>query len=71
MWEAAPLCPVTACAHDPYPIYLNCSTLGEDVCQEEDVVFSPQVGAQALDMLQELALDEILWDLNPIGFTSR
>jgi len=50
---------------------LNCSTLGEDVCQEEDVVFSPQVGAQALDMLQELALDEILWDLNPIGFTSR
>jgi multiple sugar transport system substrate-binding protein len=49
--------------------YMVCSTLGEDVCQSEDCVVSPQVGARALSMLRELALalDPVLWDLNPVG----
>jgi len=48
--------------------YMVCSTLGEDVCQGEDRVVSSQVGAQALGMLQELALqvDPLCWNLNPI-----
>ncbi len=48
--------------------YMVCSTLGEDVCQNEDCVVSPQVGAQALGMLRELALalDPVFWDLNPV-----
>ncbi len=48
--------------------YMVCSTLGEDVCQNEDFVVSPQVGAQALGMLRELALalDPVFWDLNPV-----
>ncbi len=48
--------------------YMVCSTLGEDVCQGEDRVVSPPVGAQALGMLRELALalDPLFWDLNPV-----
>jgi len=48
--------------------YMLCSTLGEDVCRSEDRVVSPQVGAQALGMLRELALllDPLFWNLNPI-----
>ncbi|MBZ5564014.1 MAG: extracellular solute-binding protein [Acidobacteriia bacterium] len=49
--------------------YMVCSTLGEDICQSEDCVVSSQVGEQALGMLRELtlALDPIIWDLNPVG----
>jgi len=48
--------------------YTVCSTLGEDVCQTEKSVVSPEVGAQALDMLRELALalDPVFWELNPV-----
>jgi len=48
--------------------YMLCSTFGEDVCQSEDRLVSPQVGAHALGMLRELAqrLDPLFWDLNPI-----
>jgi multiple sugar transport system substrate-binding protein len=48
--------------------YMVCSTLGEDVCQGEECVVSPQVGSQALGMLRELALllDPVFWDHNPI-----
>lgn len=49
--------------------YMLCSTLGEDVCQDGKRVVSPQVGAQALAMLRELALllDSLFWELNPVG----
>ncbi len=48
--------------------YMVCSTLGQDVCQGEDCMVSPQVGAQALGMLRKLALalDPVFWDLNPV-----
>ena len=48
--------------------FMVCSTLGEDVCQGADRVVSPQVGAEAFDMLRELAraLDPLFWDLNPV-----
>ncbi len=48
--------------------FMLCSTLGEDVCQGNDRVVSTEVGAQALDMLRELALtlDPLFWDLNPV-----
>jgi multiple sugar transport system substrate-binding protein len=48
--------------------YMVCSTLGEDVCQGEDAVVSPQVGSRALGMLRDLALtlDPLFWDLNPV-----
>lgn len=48
--------------------YMVCSTLGEDVCQGDDGVVSPEVGERALGMLRELAqaLDPFFWDLNPI-----
>jgi multiple sugar transport system substrate-binding protein len=48
--------------------YMLCSTLGEDVCQDDEHVVSPQVGMQALGMLRELALllDPFFWELNPV-----
>ena len=48
--------------------YMVCSTLGQDVCQDEDGVVSVEVGAQALGMLRELALviNPVFWDLNPV-----
>jgi multiple sugar transport system substrate-binding protein len=49
--------------------YMLCSTLGEDVCQGDERVVSPQVGMRALGMLRELALslDPLFWGLNPVG----
>jgi multiple sugar transport system substrate-binding protein len=48
--------------------YMLCSTLGEDIGQEEDGVVSRRVGELALGMLRELALliDPVFWNLNPI-----
>jgi len=48
--------------------YMLCSTLGEDVCQDDEHVVSLQVGTQALGMMGELALllDPLFWELSPV-----
>ncbi|MCU4675630.1 extracellular solute-binding protein [Catenovulum sp. 2E275] len=48
--------------------YMLCSTLGEDVCLQDDVVVSEAIGLQSLQMLRELSvnLNRACFDMNPI-----
>jgi len=48
--------------------YMFCSSLGEDPCQQEDVVVSEHVGIQALQLFRQLAsrVDPACFHRNPI-----
>lgn len=48
--------------------YMLCSTLGEDVCVEDDYVVSEEIGLKALTMLRELSihLNRDCFNWNPI-----
>ena len=61
---ACPLIPIDSLM----TFYTYCCSLGEDPCQQDDVVVSEQTGVKALQMYRQLAqlVDPSCFDLNPI-----
>lgn len=61
---ACPLIPIDSLM----TFYTFCCSIGEDPCQQDDVVVSEEIGVKALQMYRQLAqsVDPACFDLNPI-----